>query len=135
MEHCSRITWQLWRPGAKTMDNGICSGGTGQIRRIRGTFLFRDDFNRADRWVVHARRKIEFDLALRRGSMWANVFTKGSLAALRKISKSFNNIDPLHDTSNTRLPTPPELPFRIPNQRSRKYSRKVYFSPAATGMM
>jgi hypothetical protein len=37
------------------------------IRRIPGTPLFRDDFNRAYRWIVDSRSKVNLDFALGRG--------------------------------------------------------------------
>src|SRR6266849_61886 len=45
--------------------NRVCC--TGQIRRIRGTFLFWYDFNRADRRVVDSRSEVDLDFTLRRG--------------------------------------------------------------------
>jgi hypothetical protein len=39
----------------------------GQIRGIRRTFLFRDDFNRAYRRVVRRWSEVDLYLALRRG--------------------------------------------------------------------
>jgi hypothetical protein len=64
---CWRAVGTFWRVANSGFDHQmkvpVC--GTGQFPVIRGKKLFGDDFNRADRRVVHSRNEVDLDFALR----------------------------------------------------------------------
>ena len=58
------------------------------IRGIRPAFLFGDDFDRADRWVVHCGSEVHLDFALGRGFNMLKGFDQRLEACLAENSKS-----------------------------------------------
>jgi hypothetical protein len=57
--------------------------------RIRGTFLFGGDFNRAYRWVIYVGSEVDLDFALRRGFNVLEGFDEGLGAGFPENIKSF----------------------------------------------
>src|ERR1700675_3898056 len=102
---------------------------------MRGTFLFGEDFNRAYRWIVDSRRKVNFDFALGRGFNMRKGFDQWFGTGLPKNIKSSEKHRPVERQNKPPAAPPPnaailnaepilhkvQLPSVLPAGRNRHY--------------